>query len=85
MFGGPFLAGRVLRIEPETRQRAERFYDRYGSWSLFFSWLPGIGDPLCLVGGILGVGFGKFLLLVFAGKLSRYLVVSLVTLKIVAL
>ncbi|MBE0599134.1 MAG: DedA family protein, partial [Desulfuromonadales bacterium] len=55
VWGGPLLIGRLLRIDLATRQRAERFYHRFGSWSLLLSWLPVIGDPLCLVGGVLRV------------------------------
>ncbi len=72
VWGGPLLIRRVLRISPADEERAERFYRRYGSWSLLLSWLPVIGDPLCLVGGILRIGFVRFSLLVFTGKLVRY-------------
>lgn len=70
--GGPWLIRRVLRITEQAETRAKETYGRYGSWSLLFSWLPVIGDPLCLVGGILRVGFIRFSLLVFVGKLGRY-------------
>lgn len=76
LWGGPFLVQRILRISPASQQKAERTFSRYGSWALLFSWLPVIGDPLCLVGGILRTGFWRFLLLVVAGKLARYLVVA---------
>jgi membrane protein YqaA with SNARE-associated domain len=82
LFGGPFLIGRILRITDEARQKAERLYARYGSWSLLLSWLPIVGDPLCLVGGILRVRFGRFSILVLIGKLARYIIVTLVALKI---
>uniref|UniRef100_A0A831U2M1 DedA family protein n=1 Tax=Geobacter metallireducens TaxID=28232 RepID=A0A831U2M1_GEOME len=81
MWGGPFLVRRVLRIDEATERRADRLYARYGSWSLLFSWLPVIGDPLCLVGGILRVGFGRFSLLVGSGKLARYAFIAWVTVK----
>jgi membrane protein YqaA with SNARE-associated domain len=48
------------------------FYAKFGVWSLLFSWLPIVGDPLCLAGGLLRIHFGVFLLLVFVGKLIRY-------------
>ena len=80
--GGPFLIGRVLRLGERELAGAHRFYDRYGSWSLLFSWLPVVGDPLCLVGGVLRVGVIKFLLLVLTGKLARYTVISLLTLHL---
>ena len=81
LYGGPFLMGKVLRIDEAARQRAERLYARYGSWSLFFSWLPIVGDPLCLVSGILKVRFGFFFVLVLSGKLIRYVCVGLLTLQ----
>ncbi|HFQ88635.1 MAG TPA: DedA family protein [Desulfobulbus sp.] len=80
--GGPFLVGRVLRPGDRELARARRLYDRYGSWSLLFSWLPVVGDPLCLVGGVLGVRPVKFVVLVLVGKLARYAALSLVTLQV---
>jgi membrane protein YqaA with SNARE-associated domain len=76
LWGGPFLIRRLLRIDDAARQRAERFYARFGSWSLLLSWLPIIGDPLCLAGGILRVDIRRFLLLVTLGKLARYVAVA---------
>lgn len=81
VWGGPFLIGRLLRIDEAARRKSERFYARYGSWSLLLSWLPVVGDPLCLVGGVLGVHPGRFLLLVAAGKLVRFVVVALLVLQ----
>lgn len=79
--GGPFLIRRVLRIGALAEESAKRFYLRYGVWSLLLSWLPFIGDPLCLAAGIFRVGFGRFSLLVFTGKLARYAVVAWLTLE----
>jgi membrane protein YqaA with SNARE-associated domain len=81
IYGGPFLIRRVLRIDPATEDRAKALYGRYGAWSLLLSWLPAIGDPLCLVGGILKIGFGSFSLLVMAGKVARYGAVAWLTLE----
>jgi len=78
--GGSFLIRRVLRIGKTAEESALRFYRRFGVWSLLFSWLPVVGDPLCLAGGILRVRFGRFSLFVFAGKLARYVVVAWLTL-----
>lgn len=52
--------------------RAERWFARFGRPALLFAWLPVVGDPLCLVAGVLRVNPGAFLLLVTAGKLARY-------------
>jgi membrane protein YqaA with SNARE-associated domain len=80
IYGGDWLIRRVLRIDEEAERRADRLYGRYGSWSLLFSWLPVVGDPLCLIGGVLKVGFARFSVLVFAGKLARYAAVAWLTL-----
>jgi membrane protein YqaA with SNARE-associated domain len=80
VWGGPFLIRRILRIDPAAEAAAERFYRRYGVWSLLLSWLPFIGDPLCLAGGVLKVGFIRFSMLVFTGKLVRYAGVAGLTL-----
>lgn len=76
LWGGPFLAMRVLRIGRESLLRAERNFNRYGSWVLLFSWVPLLGDPLCLAGGVLRTGFWRFVLLVALGKALRYLAVA---------
>lgn len=81
LWGGSWLIERVLRISPDQQQRAHDYYRRYGVFSLLFSWLPVIGDPLCLAGGMLRINFGLFSLLVLTGKLARYAVVALITLK----
>ncbi|OHB33830.1 MAG: hypothetical protein A2X84_10595 [Desulfuromonadaceae bacterium GWC2_58_13] len=81
LWGGSFLIGRVLRIDEKARNRAERVYVRYGRWSLLLSWLPVVGDPLCLVGGVLRVGLVPFVALVGVGKLARYLAVALLVLQ----
>jgi membrane protein YqaA with SNARE-associated domain len=79
LWGAVFLIKKVVRIDEASLAKARMLYRRYGSWSLLFSWLPVIGDPLCLVGGALRVNFILFSLLVFAGKLARYAVVAAVT------
>ncbi len=72
IYGGAFLITKVLGVHEKSRKRAESFFERYGSWVLFFSWVPIIGDPLCLVGGLLKISFVRFSFLVLSGKLFRY-------------
>lgn len=81
LYGGDFLIKKLLRIGEAERDRAERFFEKYGSWSLLLSWLPFIGDPLCLVGGVLKIHFTRFTILVASGKALRYAVVAWLTLK----
>jgi len=79
LWGAVFLIKKVMRIDEASLAKAQMLYRRYGSWSLLFSWLPVIGDPLCLVGGALRINFILFSLLVFAGKLARYALIAAVT------
>lgn len=80
IWGGGWLIEKVMRVSPPQQERAMRYYRRYGSFSLLFSWLPVVGDPLCLVGGMLRINFGLFTLLVASGKLVRYAVTAWITL-----
>ncbi|MEJ2200240.1 MAG: DedA family protein [Desulfuromonadaceae bacterium] len=76
LWGGPYLIERVWRLDAAQRRRAETFYARFGRWSLLLAWLPLVGDPLCLIGGLLRTGWLSFVILVGAGKLARYGVVA---------
>jgi|TARA_B110000914_G_C15452288_1_gene441540 membrane protein YqaA with SNARE-associated domain len=51
---------------------ASKKFSKFGVWSLLFAWLPVVGDPLTLIAGILKVNFLLFIILVAAGKISRY-------------
>ena len=77
--GSTFIMHKVLRISDRESGRAMELYSRYGSWSLFFSWVPIIGDPLCLVAGSLKLQPMVFTILVFSGKLARYWLLARLT------
>ncbi len=72
---GRFSRRAVQRRSANTEQhvaRAERWFARFGRPALLLAWLPVVGDPLCLVAGVLRVGVASFLVLVTLGKLARY-------------
>lgn len=81
LWGSPWFIRRVLRIGDRERQRVQRFYQRWGIWSLLLAWAPIIGDPLCLIGGLLRVHLIPFTLLVTLGKLGRYSLLTWLTLS----
>ena len=79
-----WLLGRYLRrfqhhpwfpIKAATLEKARNRYLRWGEWSLLLSWVPIIGDPLTLMGGVLRIPFSRFTLLVTLAKGGRYGVV----------
>ncbi|MCG5240676.1 DedA family protein [Azospirillum doebereinerae] len=67
-----FQDRRWFPASPALVERATRWYQRFGVWSLLLAWVPIIGDPLTLVAGILRVDIRLFLLLVTLGKAGRY-------------
>lgn len=62
-------------FSPRQIQKAEHHYRKYGYFSLLFSWLPIIGDPLTLIAGILKEHFLRFLILVSIAKTGRYIAI----------
>jgi len=71
-FGNQALHQRWLRMDEQKIIRASAWFEKYGKFSLLFAWLPIVGDPLCLVAGILRSSLLWFLCLVTLGKLTRY-------------
>lgn len=69
-----FQDRRWFPFKGEQLARAQRWFQRFGVWSLLFAWLPVGGDPLTFIAGIMRVRFGLFLLLTGAGKAARYAV-----------
>ncbi|MGM0701979.1 MAG: YqaA family protein [Pseudomonadota bacterium] len=61
----------------EGLMRAERWYRRFGEWSLLASWAPIVGDPLTVLAGVLRLPWWRALLLIALAKGSRYAVVLL--------
>jgi membrane protein YqaA with SNARE-associated domain len=82
--GGSWLIEKIMRVSLQQQERARNYYQRFGVYSLLFSWLPIIGDPLCLVGGILKINFWQFTLLVAVGKLARYVITAVLTVTAVS-
>ncbi|MCK5647369.1 MAG: DedA family protein [Gammaproteobacteria bacterium] len=62
--------------ESKYRVKAEKWLKNYGSPVLFFSFLPIIGDPLCLVAGLVKTHWLQALLYISLGKFFRYFILS---------
>lgn len=61
-------------------ERARRWYQRYGKWSLLLSWVPVLGDPLTVVAGVMREPLSTFLVLVTVAKVGRYVALAVVVL-----
>jgi membrane protein YqaA with SNARE-associated domain len=60
-------------IKKERLDKASDFFSKYGGYSLLFSWVPIIGDPITFVAGVLKYDIKKFLFFVTLAKFGRYL------------
>ena len=59
-----------------NKQKALNVVRQKGIWTLFFTWLPVIGDALCFAGGWLKLPFLQACLIILLGKLGRYAVIA---------
>ena len=73
--GEEYLINKKL-LNEKYISKTKTYFDKYGFWSILFSWLPIIGDPITFVAGILKYDFRKFLILVIIAKFSRYLFIA---------
>lgn len=68
-----FQDRRWFYFRPTQVNKAQRWFQRYGFWSLLMAWAPVGGDALTLIAGIMKVRLWLFLLLVGSGKALRYI------------
>lgn len=68
---------RWFPIKRPALERAERWFTRWGKWSLLLSWVPVIGDPLTMIAGVLRMRFLPFIIIVAIAKIGRYLAIML--------
>ncbi|SHO55360.1 YqaA family protein [Vibrio quintilis] len=50
--------------------------NKYGYWTLLFSWMPVIGDALCVAAGWLRMKFFLSLVCIVIGKTVRYIILT---------
>jgi len=60
-------------VSQEQLNKSQKYFQKYGLWSLLLAWVPVIGDPLTLLAGVLKVRFSIFFILVSISKISRYI------------
>lgn len=61
-------------LQSKWATRALGYLEKHGMWALLLSWLPFIGDPLTIVGGIIRMNFLQFALITFSLRILRYIV-----------
>lgn len=76
---GRFFPRRVA--SSRWQEKATRWLTRYGAAALLLSWLPVIGDLLCLLAGWMRLSWGPVVTFLCLGKALRYVVIGLATLQ----
>ena len=76
MDGKPVEASPRIALKRQI-EKASKWFNKYGKWSLLFAWVPIVGDPLTYIAGTMKMRFSIFILLVSIGKIGRYLFISL--------
>jgi membrane protein YqaA with SNARE-associated domain len=62
-----------------SKERESRWFgwlQRFGAKAMLLSWLPGIGDPLCTLGGWLKLPFWPCIFYMAVGKFLRYVTMT---------
>lgn len=67
---------RKAPAENPPNPRALRWLQRFGPKACFLSFLPVVGDPLCVVAGWLRMPLGPCVLYMAVGKFLRYVVMT---------
>ncbi|KKG11748.1 hypothetical protein EO98_15890 [Methanosarcina sp. 2.H.T.1A.6] len=73
---GRHVLEKYLSPSPEKLEKSERLFNKYGVYTLLFTWVPGIGDVITMVAGLMQLSFRSFSILVFLGKFARYFVLA---------
>ena len=71
LFLDRFEGRRWFPATPRQMEKASRWYQRWGVWTLLLSWAP-FGDPLTVIAGVMRTPFWLFLMLVAVAKTGRY-------------
>ena len=69
-----YAIGRV--VPNKVERKAMSWMRRYGEWALLLSWVPVIGDALCVAAGWFRINPWLALVMLAIGKCARYLVIA---------
>ena len=73
-YGAEVLYERMQHKKLEAR--ALTWLSRFGPKACLLSWLPGVGDPLCAVAGLLKMPFWPCVFYMAIGKFGRYVTMT---------
>ncbi|ATA19306.1 membrane protein YqaA with SNARE-associated domain [Gibbsiella quercinecans] len=73
----------TLKAQPGLGM-AQYWLQRFGPVALLLSWMPVVGDVLCVLAGWLRMPWGPVALFLCIGKALRYIVLAVITLQGIA-
>ena len=72
---GLLAAKKYLGLTQTTEAKLQTLNQRYGAWALLLAWMPVIGDPITVLAGAARTHWWTFALIVFGGRIARYLII----------
>ncbi|RPH29494.1 DedA family protein [Buttiauxella warmboldiae] len=77
------ILGRFFPLRERSRWhgKASAWLVRFGPAALLLSWMPLVGDLLCLLAGLLRMSWGPVIFFLCLGKALRYIVVAAATIQ----
>lgn len=63
---------RWFPVSPPQLAKAQKWFARWGQYSVLGAWLPLIGDPITVAAGVMRMNWLTFLILVTLSKTLRY-------------
>ncbi|MFT6109665.1 MAG: membrane protein YqaA with SNARE-associated domain [Planctomycetota bacterium] len=69
-------------FKADKLDRAQRWFEARGVWTLTLAWVPVVGDALTFIAGVLRTPLWIFVVLVGLGKAVRYAVVIYLLLRV---
>ncbi|CUH78361.1 YqaA family protein [Tropicibacter naphthalenivorans] len=73
-----YKGSRWFPANEEQLARAQRWYSKYGVWTLLLSWAP-LGDAITLIAGLMKTPLWLFVALVGFAKTVRYIAFAAIT------
>lgn len=67
---------KFFRVPEKQMRRADRIIQKYGYWAAALSFVPALGEALLITLGILRVDKVKVVIVMAAGKLIRYALIT---------
>ena len=65
-----------FRVKREKLMRVHDRVSRYGLWAALLTWMPVVGDLIAIAMGLMRMNPWWTMLLMFVGKLARYVVAA---------